>query len=295
MDSNHSCYWISTGQIAAWRKQRAKPKMSTKRPDIQDIGCCVSNNYHLLQELLEGPKQKAELADELGVSKHTVYRWADELTRSNLVGRTSEGYRLTVVGRHVLERYLGMLESMEGIYETRRTVNEVPAEVLPPRDALEEARTVLPDGHPEQLRSQFCEWVLDGHAVRGMFPHVSYRFVERLCEELQTGGITIDVALAPDTLGYLQDCCPEACSSVRESDSSVVVETADLPSFGLVVVDEPRREAGLVVYTGDGYVSGFLRAPTESAYRWGDEQLAKYTGERLHRSAQKGIATERSS
>lgn len=266
--------------------------MRTKQPDIHDIGWKISKHAHLLEELLDGPKRKADLADELDVSKHTVYRWTDELVRSSIIERHSEGYRLTVVGRQVVERFQVTLESMADIYETRIIVDVVPAEEFPPSDALQAGETVRPDGHPEQVRNQFCEWVLGAHAVRAMLPNVSYRFVERLCEELQSGGIAIDVGLAPDSIVYLEDCCPEAYCSVRDSDSTVVVETPDLPSFGLVAVDEPRPEAGVVVYTDEGYVSGFLRLPTESAHRWADEQFAKYTDKRLQRSAPLGVSMD---
>lgn len=254
--------------------------MRAKKRDMEELGCTVSKNTSLLGELLYGPKRKSELADALGVTKQTIYNRFTDLDEFDLVERQGDRYRLTTVGRPIVEMHLQRLEAMEDVFDARGLLEGVPVEALPPGAVLESARPVLPEGHPEQVRSQFCEWVLDADEVRGMFPHVSYSFVDRLCEQLQAGSINFGITLAPDTMTYLQECCPEACCTVRESDSTMVVERSDLPSFGLVVVDEPRREAGLVGYTDDGYVRGFLRFPTESAHRWADEQLASYTDER---------------
>lgn len=254
--------------------------MSTKQPDVHEIGRKVSKHIHLLEELLDEPKRKAELADEFGIHKDTVYRRIDDLDGLDIVDRQGDGYFLTDVGYHIVNRYLVALEAMEEIYETRVLFREVPDEALPPGDALEKARTVLPDEHPEQLREEFNEWVLGAERVRGMFPQISYTFIERLSEELQSGSIEIDVAFAPETMTYLEECCPEVYNSVRESDSTSIMEASDLPPFGLVVVDEPLRESGLVAYTDDGYMTGFMRSATESGHEWAHDQFARHTDER---------------
>lgn len=266
--------------------------MSTETPDIQELECRISKNIHLLEELLYGPKRKAELADALGVTKQTIYNRFTDLDEFDLVERQRDRYRLTIACRPIVEMHLQTLEAMENVFDARALLQGVPAEAHPPVAVLEAARPVLPEGHPEQVRNQFCEWVLDADEVRGLLPHVSYSFIDRLCERLRANRITDELALSTDSMTYLQDSCPEACCTFRESDSTLVVERSQLPPFGLVVVDEPRREAGLVGYTDDGYVCGFMRFPTERGHRWADERLATCIDERQPDASAPRVTTD---
>lgn len=254
--------------------------MSAEKTDIRELGRRVSKNTRLLEELLYRPKYKGELADALGVTKQTIYNRFKTLAEYDLVERQGGMYCLTTVGRPIVEKHVETLDAMQDVFDARRVLQEVPPEALPPGDVLESSRTVRPDGHPEQVREEFCKWVLGAEEVRGMLPSVSYTFIERLCAKLRSDGVTIEIALTPETMAYLRECCPDACCTVRESDSTVVIETPDIPSFGLVVMEEPRREAGLVVYSEDGGVRGFIQSPTQSGSQWAEEQLAKYTTEK---------------
>ncbi|RYJ13111.1 HTH domain-containing protein [Halogeometricum borinquense] len=52
-----------------------------------------TNSYFpLLARLDDGPAYKRELAEELSVSKSTIYNWTDELQDLNIVSRTEKGY-----------------------------------------------------------------------------------------------------------------------------------------------------------------------------------------------------------
>jgi predicted transcriptional regulator len=253
--------------------------MSTEQPGVRELGCRITKNVRLLEELQYGPKRKGELADALGVTKQTIYNRFNDLEEYDLVERQGDDYGLTTVGRVVVERQLETLDAMREIFEARSMIQKLPADAFPPGDALEAARTVRPNGHPEQVRRAFCEWVLEADEVRGLLPHTSCEFVEHVGEKLRENGLSIGLVLSPETMAYFREYRAEDLRTVLESDSAVLVEAADLPPFGLVVVDEPRREAGLVCYTDDGYVRGFMRLPTECGYRWADEQLSEYLAE----------------
>lgn len=253
--------------------------MCTEQRDVRELGRSVSKNGRLLQELLAGPKHKAELADVLGVSKSTVYYRMDGLKEYDLVESGAEGYRLTTVGQWIAETYLEALEEMQSVHEVRTVLQEIPSEAVPPRDVLEAASTVLPDGHPEQVCNAFCKWILEADKIRGMLPHVWFTLVERLTETLRTDEMTIDVAVTPQTMENVREYRPEDYRTLLDAESSVVLETDDLPSFGLVVVDRLHTEVGLLGYTDDGYVRGFMRFDGESGYRWADEMLGKYISE----------------
>lgn len=250
--------------------------MSTDQSESRELGCSITKNVELLEELLDGPKRKGELADALGVTKQTIYNRFTQLQEFDLVERHGDGYGLTTVGRVVVEKQLRTLDGMDDILAAKSMVSKLPTDAVPPIDALESARTVVPEGHPEQVRREFRQWVLGADRVRAVFPYTSARFVEQLCETIQRERLTIDVALAPDSMTYLQECCPDAYCSVRDAESTVVVEASDPPAFGLVLVDEPRREAGLIGYTDDGYVCGLMRFQSEDGHHWADDQLKRH-------------------
>lgn len=292
LDTRHSTNVTGNGQIAAQARRSREPTMGTEQRDIQDIGCSIAKNVRLLEALQGGTKTKPELADELSVSKSTVYYRFEELNEYDLVGRGPEGYRLTNVGRIITETYLEELGAMRNAYSIRAMLRKVPDEGVPPSNALQSARTVLPDRHPEEVRTEFCEWLHTAEEIRGMVPHASCSLVEFVCAQVETGDLTLDVTLTPESMAYLRENHPEETRTVCDADSTVVRERADLPSFGLVVVDEPWREAGLVVYTDDGYVSGFMQLPTERAHRWATEQLAKYTEERRSHTTPTRVTTD---
>lgn len=264
----------------------------TVPPDSQEMAYRINMNVGLLQELQDGPKQKAELAEALDVSKSTVYHGYEDPNGHDLLERGSDGYRLTTVGRYIAETYVEMLVTITDIHCTRSLLEEMPPDVAPPRDVLEAASTELHDGHPEQVQTTFCEWISTTDEVRGVIPHVRCAFVECVSETLLTDGLTMELTLTPEAMEYLEGHHPEDLRTVLESDSTVVIEATDLPSFGLVVVDEPRREAGLVSYTDEGAISRFIRFPTESAYRWADEQISKYTDELQSQSTPTRVITD---
>lgn len=259
---------------------------------IRELGCVVSKNALLLSELLDGPKCKTTLADEIGVSKSSIYYRHDVLEEYDLVERGSEGYRLTPVGRLVTERYLGALEAMKDAFAPRVLLQEVPDDAVPPSDVLEGAETVLPEGRPERVRTDFCEWVRSANEVRGMLPYASCALVESVSEKLTDDGLALDVTMTPETMAYLREYRADEVRAIRDAESTTIREMATLPSFGLVVIDEPSREVGLIVFDDDGYVCGFLRTDSESGYRWGTGLIAKYTESQNRRSPQTRVRTD---
>lgn len=250
-----------------------------ERPDVRELARRLGKNVQLLRELLAGPKHKAELADALDVSKSTVYYRFEQLEEYHLVTREADGYQVTTVGRYLAETYLEALEAMENLCGTRELLRELPAEAVPPRSAFADATTVLPDGHPEQLWTEFCEWVLAADEVRAMLPRASCALFDRVHEKLQDEELTLEVTLSPEVTEYLASNRPEKYPSVVGSESVVARETTDLPGYGLTLVDEPRREFGLLVYTENGYLAGFVRFDSRTGWRWADELFSEYTDE----------------
>lgn len=251
--------------------------------DIRDVAFRIGRHVSLLEELLDGPKYKSELGDVLEVAKSTVYYRYTKLEALGLVDSERDGYRLTPIGRLLTEMYLDTLERMASVYEAGELLAELPPDATPPSEVLRGAEPVLGNGQPEQSGTQFLDWTLAADEIQGLLPYASCTFIERLCSELDSSETSIELALEPSTIEYLVDSSPEHCESVFESESSTVYEAEELPPYGLVIVEEPRPEFGLVVYTDYGHVIGFVRSRCECGLEWAREEYQAHTNGRCRR------------
>lgn len=266
--------------------------MSTEEPDMDELGCIVSKNARILRALESGPMHKCELADELGVAKQTIYRWFGDLSELDLVERGSDGYRLTTGGKCITETYLETAATMKAIHRCGTLLQDVPTDAVPPLEVLKEAIPVLPERHAEQVRTEFRKWVTGADVVRCMVPHVSFAFIEVVHEQLQSNEMTLKIVLSQAAEEYIKERCSETYSSFRESEASEIQVTSDLPPFGLILVDEPHREAGLIVYDDRGSVRGFMRTSCERGRQWGEDQLASCIEEHIQQQPPTEVSTD---
>lgn len=269
--------------------------MSTDKPtDVQAVTSCLSRHHRLLEALRDGPKTKSKLADILDVSKPTVYYRFDQLQSHDIATRGTDGYRLTPLGHLVASAHLDAAARIECAYEIGPLLETMPPEAIPPPEALEGASCALCEGRPEGPSAEFREWILDASTVRGVLPHASRTFLERLCDAVECDETKMDVeiVLATETVEHLLETSPEVCRSVVESDVAVVLETPARPPYGLVLVEAPRPEFGLVAFTDHGHLLGFVRSASERGRRWAREEYEAYRAESNKRTtAQKMTQT----
>lgn len=236
--------------------------------DVNEILTCLSKNTRLLKELRSGPKYKPELAAVLDVAKSTVYYRFRNLEKHGLVARGPDGYRLTPIGEQLTDVHLDALSKLKSVCEAEPLLANVPQEACPPPDALQGARISVCNGQPEELSTEFREWLLSASEIRGLLPYVSRTFIEQLEPKVRMADVAVELLVAPQTAEYHRNATPDIWRSLLESLSTVVFETVDQPPFGLVIVDKPRSEFTLLAFTDHGHTLGFVRSANECGVDW---------------------------
>jgi predicted transcriptional regulator len=75
--------------------------------------------------VLDGPREKPALVDELDVSRSTVERATDTLETVNLVESSDNGYQTTSTGNLVATDFFDLIDSVEEVYQECERGNDV--------------------------------------------------------------------------------------------------------------------------------------------------------------------------
>lgn len=139
-----------------------------------EIGVLMKN-WELVKELRDGPVDRHELAEQLGVSSKTVYRRSRTLIDLELVGRDSDGYRLTSLGGLHAELFEYVRDVSATISDVSGLFEEVPPDAVPPFQVLENADIICSQPHaPAKPLETLESFVDDVTKVKDVSP-VFYR------------------------------------------------------------------------------------------------------------------------
>lgn len=227
----------------------------------------LAKSRTLVRSLQDGPKYKRTLAEDLGVSKSTVYNWARELNEHGVVARTHEGYELTALGTQVAAVFQMTVETTEHLYEARPLLEAVPAALVPPPCVMATASVVTTDTSPTAPLDAFMTWVEGATHVVGL-PGLTYpRSFEAVADDLRSGELTCDVVIEEDDVAALTTNYPDVCEQVLAGPSTVhhVDET---PPVGLYLLPDSTPNVGVTTYTDRGHIASFVRLSGDDAATW---------------------------
>ena len=97
--------------------------MEATPSEIVDV---LSHREDLVRCLLNRPKSKQELVEELDISRSTVDRATRELESLDLTECSENGYELTLYGRLTTESYSEFQERIAGVYRTWHPIESPP-------------------------------------------------------------------------------------------------------------------------------------------------------------------------
>lgn len=249
------------------------PPVGTQ-PKTSNLIQTVAKVEELVVMLSEEPKQKPEIANELDVSKSTVYNWATDLIDHDVVERTDEGYVLTPLGEHFFELYCYMSRVSARLYDTKPLLQSLPRDHHPPFSVLDDAEIVDTDDSPYKPFEAFFDWVKGTEHIMG-FPAVPpTEKLESITRKLQSDEITADIVLETSEIELMQRRVPDSLRAIRRTGE--LYETDREIPVRLYVAEDLSPSVGMTTLTDDGHVSMFAQLAGDEAVEWALELYEEY-------------------
>ena len=270
---------LSFGDRGGWPGSAAEDgaSLADRSPNPSEVIDAVVRRSDFLSELMDGPIHKPALQSELGVSRSTVYKAIRELAELQLVERTDGGYRVSLAGRLLFERYRQFRGSVEAVSGPAALLSVLPPECPISAEFLDGAEAVYAEPHAPYYPIRAFEELVDRPAnLRGASPVVLPEFVEMHREQVVSGGRRSELILSEPVIECLlsnsSDAFPEALATGRLS----VRKTGRRLPFGLLVADDPAAQVAVLVYDARGDLRGLLSNDTERARDWAADVWALF-------------------
>lgn len=240
----------------------------TELPSPTAVVRILAKAKPLLVYLQDGPMYKSELAEEIGVSKSTVYNWTRELQDHDVVERTSRGYRLTRVGRIHVEMFLVFGDVSERIYRLAPLLRALPADDLPPEAVLRSCRIVTARSNPDAPVEVLLSLLDDADRVFGTVPVLGSRLAGAVGRALQAGDLGAEFTVPEATMDALRDTHAFVIEAFENSDRSELHVTDRCVGFGALAFAGDDTSVALLAYTDRGHLDVVLLAESDEAVAW---------------------------
>lgn len=236
----------------------------------------LAKTARLLGELLDGPRHKAALAEELGVSKSTIYHWASDLDDHGLLTRTDEGYQLTSAGVYHTLLFERVATHTHRIDRSTPITERIPNEELPPLELLLSATAVRTMRDPRESDEAMTRLLEGADRLIGMSPIVYSPHIDVLEAALTDGGLSIELAFARDAIEYLRTEHEGFLRAVAADPGSRLLAFEGKPSYSVTVFEGTMDTVGVAGCSDAGYPTGFLASRSPVAVEWGRQRYRAY-------------------
>jgi predicted transcriptional regulator len=257
-----------------------------------DVLITLLKRAPLLEALRDGPLDRRELQDRLGVSRATSHRYTRRLGELGLVERSTDGFRLTAVGEHVTEVVVGfrreVLRTLE-LAPILEAVREAPVSVDVEAFSDATVTTAVTEDPYSPLR-RFVE-LLDGTgSLRGVDTGaIALLYLDEI-HRLVTEGMETDVVSRPDLVSELLEAYPKRYVAPCSSGRLRLRVVDDLP-FSAVILDD---RATVAVRNGEGRSAPVIADTDDPKVRaWAERAFETYVREAVPMEAYSREALER--
>lgn len=212
----------------------------------------------LVERLRDGPAHRPGIATDLGVSKSTAYNWTRELENHGLVEKTSEGYRLTAVGR--------LQTQLFGGWQQASAAGAVFVDVLTDGDA-EPPLALFADGELSSVSSvtspAVVNW-LGGASTVGFLGTPTLLWELPCVDEVVADDATLEFVHRDD----FDDERPDFVEDVETSSTSNIrcLRASENVPFGLICRMTPTPGVAVVRETADDIA--LLTADDSASVDW---------------------------
>jgi predicted transcriptional regulator len=239
------------------------------------------NRVRVLRAIAAETQPRQRLREELSISRTTLGRVLNEFERRNLIRRTAEGYTTTPAADATLERFVPLLETMEGIHNLDEAIEWLP----PPARSVDfrhfrDAR--ITTGTPDNPAAPFdrgLELIRAADTYRGLTSTAIPSYVRLLADGLGDGRLDVEGIIRVDFFETLRDDPERAvpwydlveAGAIWSYDGRVPINMHVLDDVVLVWLGE-HDEDDLEVY-------GLLESRNDSVRAWADSLYADYRDE----------------
>jgi predicted transcriptional regulator len=245
----------------------------TDRGEVENV---LAKRGETLRALLERPRSKRDMVDDLGTPRSTLDRAVRELETTGLVEYRDGAYHPTLFGRAALETHEWYRQSLEDLATAADVVAPLPPDSPLDRTFLTGAEVVASAPHlPDEVVSRLLESVGEADRVRGVAPVGMDGHLDAFRDATATRAGGLELVLTPELFDHIARTRPQETLEAVESGRARFFR-ADIPfRFGLWVADD--REAGVVVYTDTG-IRGVLVNDDGDAVEWALELYERVKG-----------------
>lgn len=245
--------------------------------DPQEVMAAVARRGDVLHAVGGTGVCKRDLVASLDVSRSTVDRAARELEGTGLVERTPNGYRRTLAGELALQEYERFSDRIDGVLQSRAVLSELPPESPFDISVVEGSEVVLPERHSPNLPvTRMSELVRRASRVRAFAPAVFPQQVDAYRDGIVDREMDVEVLLSDDVVERLVSTYSEDLARALGTGRLAVRVAADPLPYSLTVAETPTGWAvGLLVYTDDGSVAGFVGNGSPAAVEWATREFER--------------------
>ena len=244
--------------------------------DPDDLIEVLSLRHDVLRSLLDEPRERHVLVDDLDASKSTVYKGVSQLRELGLLASTADGLQPTLFGIVALERY----DEMARAATMGDLLADLPPGTIAPA-ALVGAETVVPDPRSVDRHIARVERILgDADSLRGFSPAVSPRTVATFHERVVEDGLEAEIVLTDHIVEYLLREHRRVIDDSLDAETVELYRTDEALPFTLLVVGTGGVGEVCIDMGNAGLVTGLVINDTPESRRWAEAAH----GERMRRA-----------
>lgn len=239
------------------------------RPRVTDLLQHLAHRGGVLQCIRDGVFDNRAIAGQIGKSRSTVVRELRILKDNDYIRDHPSRYELTRFGEYALELY----ELAEPLGRAEQFIPYLPSGT--PITLLKDANIRKSGGTVPQLPIEHVEDIIrTADQAKIVAPAVIPSLVDAISERIQNDSLTIDIVVTGDVLDELWSTYSKEFNSCVKSKTSILWQTDEELSFGLVIAD--KETVCLGVYDDSMRLLGTITNHSGDAVEWALETFHEY-------------------
>lgn len=229
------------------------------------------NRVAVFEGLVDGPRTRDELIDEVDASRVTITRIVRELETRGWIDRSGRQYVATPLGEWVYEEFTDLVTEMESANRLREAMQWLPPDLLTfDVRCLRDAELILVDeADATELIRRIVEFHRSGDRIRGIARESAPAFIENQWELTVQGDTQVELVVTPAIVEAIQDHQPTArrFREILEQENAQYFVSEDIPvSVGIV-----NGAVGINLTDEQGTLKGGLTTDNETVHAWAVE------------------------
>jgi predicted transcriptional regulator len=229
------------------------------------------NRMAVLETVVEAPRSRDELRDEVDASRITIARILREFEDRYWIENSGQAYAVTSLGEWVCDEFTRLIDEMEAEHRLREPLQWLPTDVVTfDVRCLRDADIVLHDeSDATALVRRIVRFHRSGDLVRGVSRVAAPVFVENQWELTVHGDTRVDLVVTPEALDVIRDHPPTAqkfCEMLDVENACYSVYEAIPITVGIV-----DGSVGINLTDEQGVLKGGLVTDDETVHSWAVE------------------------